>query len=90
VGSQILQSAEQCERFELVARRDVDDDSLDDRVAEIYSWRREQLERAGYSPPHAEVLANDDTVDLHEARKLLERGCPEHIAFLILAPDRAS
>jgi hypothetical protein len=57
---------------------------LDDRVAEIYSWRREQLERAGYSPAHAEVLANDESVDLHEACELLERGCPEHDAFLIL------
>jgi hypothetical protein len=63
---------------------------LDDRVAEIYSWRREQLGQAGYSPAHAEMLADDVTVDLHEARKLLERGCPEHTAFLILAPDRAS
>ena len=59
----------------------------DDRVAEIYSWRREQLERAGYSPAHAELLANDASVDLHQACRLLEHGCPEHTAFLILAPE---
>jgi hypothetical protein len=60
---------------------------LDDRVAEIYSWRCEQLQRAGYSRANAEVLANDETVDLHQACELLERGCPEHTAFLILAPE---
>jgi hypothetical protein len=58
---------------------------LDDRVAEIYSWRREQLQRAGYSPANAEVLAEDDAVDLHAACELLKRGCPHHTAFLILS-----
>jgi hypothetical protein len=58
--------------------------AFDDRVAEVYSWRREQLERAGYSPRSAGVLAEDDTVDLHQACALLERGCPERTAVQIL------
>jgi hypothetical protein len=58
---------------------------FDGRVAEIYSWRVEQLERAGYSQAHAVVLADDESVDLHHACSLLERGCPEGTAFLILA-----
>jgi hypothetical protein len=57
---------------------------LDDRVAELYSWRVEQLARAGYSAANADALADDDTVDLHLACDLLERGCPERTAVLIL------
>lgn len=58
---------------------------FDDRAAEVYSWRLEQLERAGYSLRHAEQLADDGSVDLHQARELLARGCPEPTAFAILA-----
>jgi hypothetical protein len=57
----------------------------DDRVAELYAWRLEQLTRAGYSPMNADALADDDTVDLHRACDLLLRGCPEHTAVAILA-----
>jgi len=56
----------------------------DDRAASIYSWRLEQLERAGYSFAHAQLLADDDTVDLHRACALLLRGCPEATALAIL------
>jgi hypothetical protein len=58
---------------------------FDDRAAEIYTWRFEQLERAGYAAAHAAQLADDDSVDLHQACDLLRRGCPEHTAFAILA-----
>ncbi len=51
---------------------------------EVVSWRREQLRRAGCRRFEAEVLAREPTVDLHEAVKLLERGCPSKIALEIL------
>jgi hypothetical protein len=57
----------------------------DDRAAEIYTWRVEQLERAGYTRVHALSLAEDERIDLHEACKLLARGCPERTAYLILS-----
>ena len=55
-----------------------------DRVAEIYAWRLEQLERAGYVHEHAVSLAEDLLIDLHRACDLLARGCPERTAYLIL------
>ena len=51
---------------------------------EVVSWRREQLRRAGCRRFEAEVLAREPKVDLHEAVKLLERGCPSRIALNIL------
>jgi hypothetical protein len=57
----------------------------DDRVAEIFSWRLEQLERAGYSHTHAVSLAENLLIDLHRACELVVRGCPERTAYLILA-----
>jgi hypothetical protein len=59
--------------------------SVLEAATELYAWRLEQLERAGYSREHADPLAQDDTVDLHRACDLLERGCPERTAFLIMA-----
>lgn len=51
----------------------------------VYLWRVEQLERAGYSVGLAQKLAEDHRVDLHVACDLLGRGCPEHVAYSILA-----
>jgi hypothetical protein len=62
-----------------------DDAPLDPRVVEIWAWRVEQLERAGYSRPVAHRLADDGEVDLHVACDLLARGCPEPTAFAILS-----
>jgi hypothetical protein len=59
--------------------------AADERAAEIYTWRLEQLERAGFSRRYADPLAQDPAVDLHQACKLLARGCPERTAYLILA-----
>jgi hypothetical protein len=58
---------------------------LDPRALEIYCWRIEQLERAGYTGALAQALAEDTAVDLHLACDLLQRGCPEHTAYLILS-----
>jgi hypothetical protein len=56
----------------------------DDRTAEIFAWRLDQLERAGYRHTLAVSLAEDLTIDLHSACDLLARGCADATAFLIL------
>ncbi len=50
----------------------------------VESWRREELERAGYPPPAAAKLAAREDVDLRVAVSLLERGCPPEVAVEIL------
>jgi hypothetical protein len=57
---------------------------LDVRAAEVYAWRLEELQRAGYVD-YAIALAEDHAIDLHLACDLLKRGCPEHTAYLILS-----
>ena len=44
-------------------------------IDRIERWRHEALERAGYDPESALVLAASHDVDLHAAVSLLERGC---------------
>ena len=58
---------------------------LDPRDIEIYCWRVEQLERAGYSGAFAHMLAEDNEVDLHLACDLMAHGCTEQTAYSILA-----
>ena len=53
-------------------------------IERIESWRREELERAGYPVPAAKQLAKRHDVDLHFAVELVERGCPHDIALRIL------
>jgi hypothetical protein len=50
----------------------------------VESWRREELERAGYPRDAAERLAARHDVDLHVAVDLLRRGCPLEVALEIL------
>jgi hypothetical protein len=50
----------------------------------IEQWRHEALERAGYDPEAAIVLAASHDVDLHDAVSLLERGCSVELALQIL------
>jgi hypothetical protein len=50
----------------------------------IEQWRHEALERAGYNPEAAIVLAASHDVDLHDAVGLLERGCSVELALQIL------
>ena len=50
----------------------------------IERWRHEALERAGYDPESALVLAASHDVDLHSAVSLLERGCTVDLALQIL------
>lgn len=50
----------------------------------IEQWRHEELERAGYDPESALVLAASHDVDLHDAVELLKRGCSIDLALQIL------
>jgi hypothetical protein len=50
----------------------------------VEQWRAEALERVGYSPDAAAILAARHDVDLHLALDLVEQGCPPEIAVQIL------
>lgn len=50
----------------------------------VEQWRVRSLERAGYDPESAAVLAASHEVDLHLAVHLLERGCSVDLALQIL------
>jgi hypothetical protein len=53
-------------------------------IDRIENWRHERLERAGYDPESALVLAASHDVDLHLAVGLLQRGCSIDLALQIL------
>ncbi|HSL64057.1 MAG TPA: hypothetical protein VK874_05300 [Gaiellaceae bacterium] len=58
----------------------------DRRAAEeelVVSWRFEVLFRAGYTRNQAFLLARQGA-DLHQAVRLLQRGCPVETALEIL------
>ena len=50
----------------------------------IERWRAEELERAGYEPAAASLLASRADVDLHYAIDLLRNGCQPELALQIL------
>jgi hypothetical protein len=50
----------------------------------VEQWRHEELERAGYDSESALVLAASHDVDLHQAVRLLRRGCTVDLALQIL------
>jgi hypothetical protein len=50
----------------------------------IERWRAAELERAGFEPAAASLLACRADVDLHHAIDLLRRGCPPQLALDIL------
>ena len=53
-------------------------------VERVERWRHEELERAGYDPESALVLAASHDVDLHAAVELLKSGCSVDLALQIL------
>ena len=53
-------------------------------IDRIERWRHEELERAGYDPESALVLAASHDIDLHAAVDLLKRGCTVDLALQIL------
>jgi hypothetical protein len=50
----------------------------------VERWRATELERAGFAPDTAHILALRPDVDLHIAVGLLERGCSPELAAEIL------
>jgi hypothetical protein len=50
----------------------------------IERWRAAELERAGYEPAAASLLASRGDVDLHRAVDLLRNGCAPELALQIL------
>jgi hypothetical protein len=73
------------QRRQFASLNDSGDGPLDPRAVEIYAWRVQQLERAGYSRSLAHELAENTEVDLHVACDRLVRGCPEPTARAILS-----
>jgi hypothetical protein len=53
-------------------------------IERIEQWRLDELERAGYDAESALVLAASHDVDLHDAVRLLKRGCTVDLALQIL------
>ena len=53
-------------------------------IDRIERWRHDELQRAGYDAESALVLAASHDVDLHDAVKLLKRGCTVDLALQIL------
>ena len=50
----------------------------------IERWRAEELERAGFEPAAAALLAARMDVDLHFAISMLRNGCAPELALQIL------
>jgi hypothetical protein len=61
-------------------------DTGDEAQVGLVSWRRQQLERAGFDGELAATLAGDPRTDVHALLELIDRGCPPALAARILAP----
>jgi hypothetical protein len=57
---------------------------LEPEIDQVDRWRIETLQRAGYDREASTVLALSHEIDLHEAVRLLERGCSVEFALQIL------
>ena len=57
---------------------------VDTEGEKVQRWRVEALERAGYEPTAAAVLAVRTDIDLHAATELIEHGCTPELALRIL------
>lgn len=53
-------------------------------IDRVERWRTEALERVGFDPDAAALLAARHDVDLHLAIELVERGCSLPVALQIL------
>jgi hypothetical protein len=56
----------------------------DRETVKLYKWRLAELERAGYDPASASLIAAELKVDLHVAIQLVKRGCSIETALRIL------
>ena len=52
-------------------------------ASSVQQWRLQELVRAGYPPYEALLLSRTD-VDLHDATRLVRRGCPPRTAVRIV------
>jgi hypothetical protein len=60
-------------------------EAIDETEAEIIlRWRFDELVRAGYDVGTALLLASHVEIDLHDATRLVHRGCPADTALRIL------
>lgn len=57
---------------------------VDHELGRIQSWRLEELERAGYAPDDAALIAVRHDIDLHFAVGLLRKGCDPRLALKIV------
>ena len=57
-----------------------------DQRQQLVDWRQQYLEGVGIDPELASTVAADLRWDLNALLRLLERGCPAHLAARILAP----
>lgn len=48
----------------------------------VHNWRASQLTRLGIPGPLAEIYA--DRIDWHQIARLVQRGCPPHLALRIV------
>jgi hypothetical protein len=55
-----------------------------EQTSEVFDWRFEQLQRAGYPTSEAWLIAAAKDVDLRFAVRLLSEGCPPQTAARIL------
>jgi hypothetical protein len=55
-----------------------------DELERVEHWRAEELERAGYAPNDASLVASRHDIDLHRAVEIVRRGCPHELALRIL------
>jgi hypothetical protein len=53
-------------------------------LTQVERWRIDELERAGYDPRAATMIAARHDVDLHFAVDLLRKGCSPELALQIL------
>jgi hypothetical protein len=58
--------------------------TIESEQERIERWRSHELERAGYEPSAASLLAGRFDVDLHYAIDLLRNGCKPELALQIL------
>jgi hypothetical protein len=57
-------------------------EAIDQNDLLVHNWRAMQLKRLGVPATLAEVSA--DHVDWHQVAKLVQRGCPPHLALRIV------
>ena len=50
----------------------------------IQGWRLEQFRKMGFGIARAALMAHDTRIDLAQARRLIELGCPVETAARIL------